>query len=80
MAHYQLGQAYLRERQYAEALKSSESPLSYWAEARFVSPASAIHMPRPEKELKQAILNDVKNRPNAACAPELAVVYAGLDR
>jgi hypothetical protein len=33
-----------------------------------------------KKREAEAVLNDLKNRPNAAGAPEMAVVYAGLDQ
>ena len=80
MAHYQLGQAYLEKRQYGQAAEEFRKAVQLSggnpACLSGLGYATAVTGKREEAE---AILNDLKSRPNAAGAPEMAVVYAGLD-
>jgi TolB-like protein/DNA-binding winged helix-turn-helix (wHTH) protein/Tfp pilus assembly protein PilF len=81
MAHYQLGQSYLERRQYGQAVDEFRKAVALSggnpACLSGLGYATAVSGKKSEAE---AILNDLKNRPNAAGAPEMAVVYAGLDQ
>jgi TolB-like protein/DNA-binding winged helix-turn-helix (wHTH) protein/Tfp pilus assembly protein PilF len=81
MAHYQLGQSYLERRQYGQAVDEFRKAVALsGGNPACLSGLGYATAVSGEKSEAEAILNDLKNRPNAAGAPEMAVVYAGLDQ
>jgi TolB-like protein/DNA-binding winged helix-turn-helix (wHTH) protein/Tfp pilus assembly protein PilF len=81
MAHYQLAQAYLEKRQYGEAIEEFRKAVELsGGSAACLSGLGYAYAESGKRSEAEAILNELKSRPNAAGAPELAVVYAGLDQ